>query len=221
METEIESNLEEVQLRPLRCELNILSRPDGSAMVTQGNTAVIAGVYGPVECKPQRILVDKASIETVYRPKSGLPNVSDRMRETIIKNICEIALLSVLHPRTAISIVFQELQDSGGLLSCCVNAACMALMNSGVSMKFLVAAVSCMIDEEDQVKLDPSNKELLGSKANLTFVFDSTAKRIVASHTTGMFSQDQYQECLLKCRQASSEIFTFYRSLVKKYTECT
>ncbi|GLH16465.1 Exosome complex exonuclease RRP46 [Gryllus bimaculatus] len=192
-------NVQEQWLRPLRCELNVLSRPDGSAMITQGNTAVVAAVYGPVDVKPQRILVDKASIETVYKPKSGLPNVADRMRETIIKNTCETALLSAIHPRTAVCIVLQEMQDSGGLLSCCINAACMALMDSGIAMKFLVAA---------------------GSKASLTFVFDSAKKNLVASHTSGVFSQEQYHESLLKCRQASCEIFEFYRSLVKKYIIC-
>ncbi|KAK7788565.1 hypothetical protein R5R35_000155 [Gryllus longicercus] len=212
-------NVQEQWLRPLRCELNVLSRPDGSAMITQGNTAVVAAVYGPVDVKPQRILVDKASIETVYKPKSGLPNVADRMRETIIKNTCETALLSAIHPRTAVCIVLQEMQDSGGLLSCCINAACMALMDSGIAMKFLVAAVSCMISEDDII-LDPSDKDLMGSKASLTFVFDSAKKNLVASHTSGVFSQEQYHESLLKCRQASCEIFEFYRSLVKKYIIC-
>lgn len=38
-----------------------------------GDTAVVTAVYGPVEVKPQRILIDKASVEALYRPKSGLP----------------------------------------------------------------------------------------------------------------------------------------------------
>jgi hypothetical protein len=38
-----------------------------------GDTAVVTAVYGPVEAKPQRILIDKASVEALYRPKSGLP----------------------------------------------------------------------------------------------------------------------------------------------------
>ena len=38
-----------------------------------GDTAVVTAVYGPVEAKPQRILIDKASVEAIYRPKSGLP----------------------------------------------------------------------------------------------------------------------------------------------------
>lgn len=74
----------------LSCELGILSRPDGSVSFSQGKkpkfvllniqldffldeTTVIAGVYGPVECKSSKALVEKAVIEAHFRPKSGLP----------------------------------------------------------------------------------------------------------------------------------------------------
>jgi ribonuclease PH len=33
-------------------------------------------------------------------------------------------------------------------------------MNSGIAMKFLVAAVSCMIDHEDKTLIDPDTKQL-------------------------------------------------------------
>jgi exosome complex component RRP46 len=45
-------------------------------------------------------------------------------------------------------------------LACAVNSACLALLNSGIAMKFLVAAVSCMIDNEDKTLIDPDTKKL-------------------------------------------------------------
>jgi hypothetical protein len=33
----------------------------------------VTAVFGPAEVKPQRILIDKASVEALYRPKTGLP----------------------------------------------------------------------------------------------------------------------------------------------------
>jgi hypothetical protein len=33
-------------------------------------------------------------------------------------------------------------------------------MNSGIAMKFLFAAVSCMIDHEDKTLIDPDSKQL-------------------------------------------------------------
>lgn len=36
-----------------------------------GNTAVVAGIYGPIEAKPQKMIYDKASIEVSYIPVKG------------------------------------------------------------------------------------------------------------------------------------------------------
>lgn len=38
-----------------------------------GDTTVMAGIYGPVEVKMKHVLIDKASVECCYRPKSGVP----------------------------------------------------------------------------------------------------------------------------------------------------
>lgn len=43
------------------------------------------------------------------------PAVHDRIKENFIRNICECALVTTLHPRTAINIITQEMQDSGGV----------------------------------------------------------------------------------------------------------
>lgn len=87
MAEEIEEN--EFILRPIKCELNQLSMSDGSAMLMQGkltsiinivtvtnrwtlgDTAVLAGIYGPIESKPQKMIYDKACIEVSYIPIKG------------------------------------------------------------------------------------------------------------------------------------------------------
>lgn len=93
---------------------------------------MLASVYGPVEVKLQKVLIDKASVECYYRPKSGagwwhynltflqqnsvlsyITGIQDRFRESIIRNICETALAATLHPRTAILINLQEMQNRG------------------------------------------------------------------------------------------------------------
>lgn len=47
------------------------------------------------------------------------------------------------------------------LLACSVNAVSLALINSGIEMKFLIAAVSCMVDEEGVIIVDPDDKQLM------------------------------------------------------------
>lgn len=102
-------------LQEMKCQLNILSRSDGSVILSQGQTVVIASMHGPVEAKIQKTLIDKASVEVIFRPKTGISLVKDRLKESVIKSTCESALLTMLHPRTSVIITLQELQDQGSV----------------------------------------------------------------------------------------------------------
>ena len=56
--------VEKPRLRPLGCELSLLSRSDGSASFTFGDdTFVIACVYGPTDVRISKERIDKATVE--------------------------------------------------------------------------------------------------------------------------------------------------------------
>nr|KAF6406711.1 exosome component 5 [Molossus molossus] len=102
-------------LRHFACEQNLLSRPDGSASFLQGDTSVLAGVYGPAEVKVSKEIFNKATLEVILRPKIGLPGVAEKSRERLIRNTCEAVVLGALHPRTSITIVLQVISDAGSV----------------------------------------------------------------------------------------------------------
>ncbi|KAG5456954.1 MAG: ribosomal protein S5 domain 2-type protein, partial [Olpidium bornovanus] len=59
-------------LRPPGCELALLERTDGSARYDCGDqTKVLVGVYGPVEVRQREELLDRATIQAVFRPLVG------------------------------------------------------------------------------------------------------------------------------------------------------
>ncbi|KAF7386193.1 hypothetical protein HZH68_013325 [Vespula germanica] len=214
---EVDTVEKELKLRPMLCELNQLSMPDGSAMLMQGDTTVVAGVYGPVEPKAQKMIYDKASVEVVYSPVKGPTKIDDRMIELYVRESCEPAIIVMLHPGSAICINIQEIQNKGSLLACIINSACLALINSGISMKFTVAAITCMIEKESKnIILDPDNNQLQNATAVFTFTYDSIKKDIISCNTMGCFTDKEFLECLDKCRQASSCVFDFYREVVKR-----
>lgn len=216
MKMHMASLLDSPKLRPLQCELGNLSRPDGSSVLTQGDTCVISAVYGPGEVRLNREQLDKATVEVVYKPKSGLPGCADKSRERILRNTCETVLIASLHPRSSVSITVQELQDSGSFLAACLNSACLALLDSSVSMKCLVAAVHCCVSENGNITLDPTSKDEKESLASMTFAFDSRDKNVITVVANGKCSKEQFEKCLLTCREASSSVFAFFREIIGK-----
>ncbi|XP_011139041.1 exosome complex component RRP46 [Harpegnathos saltator] len=205
-------------LRPINCEINLLSRSDGSAMFMQGDTTIIVGVNGPMEAKTQKMLYDRLSVEVTYTPTKGPAKVDDRLVEAYIRETCESAIMTTLHPSSAICINLQEVQECGGLLACAINASCLALMNTGLTMKYAIAAVSCMIEKEtEETIIDPDSTQLQNAKSAFTFAFDSIKKDIVCCHTVGRFTQSELLASMDKCRQVSQYVFDYYREVTKKY----
>ena len=94
-------------------------------------------------------------------------------------------------------------------------------------------------DASLEVFLDPTEAQEAAAKAVLTFAFESTGKKLVASYFSGqsraggggsgggggggvalegggVLSDKKLQECLSLCSQAADEIFQFYRDCVKQ-----
>ncbi|XP_039103053.1 exosome complex component RRP46 [Hyaena hyaena] len=207
-------------LRHFACEQNLLSRPDGSASFLQGDTSVLAGVYGPAEVKVSKEIFNKATLEVILRPKIGLPGVAEKSRERLIRNTCEAVVLGALHPRTSITVVLQVISDAGSLLACCLNAACMALVDAGVPMRALFCGVTCALDSEGTLVLDPTAKQEKEARAVLTFALDSVERKLLMSTTKGLYSDAELQQCLAAAQAASQCVFRFYReSLQRRYSK--
>ncbi|XP_015277187.1 PREDICTED: LOW QUALITY PROTEIN: exosome complex component RRP46, partial [Gekko japonicus] len=178
-------------LRRIVCEQGLLSRPDGSASWMQGDTSVLVGVYGPTEVKVSKEIYDKATFEVMLKPKIGLPGVYERSREQMIKKTCEAAVLGTLHPRSSITIVLQVVTDGGSLLSTSLNATCVGLMDAGLPLNSLFSGVTCALDADGNLTLDPTAKQEKEARAVLTFAIDSTEKKVLMSSTKGTCSVEE------------------------------
>ncbi|XP_075892770.1 exosome complex component RRP46 [Nelusetta ayraudi] len=205
-----------VSLREFGSEQSFLSRPDGSASFIQGDTSVLAGVYGPAEVKVSKEIYDRATLEVLVQPKVGLPTVRERSQEQCVRETCEAALLLSLHPRSSLTLVLQVLHDDGSLLSSFLNAACMTLMDAGLPMNCLFCGVTCAIDKDGEIITDPTAAQEKESRALMTFAIDSTEQRVMMSSTKGSFSVLELQQCIAVSRKASEKIFQFYRDSVRR-----
>nr|XP_039321584.1 exosome complex component RRP46 isoform X2 [Saimiri boliviensis boliviensis] len=151
---------------------------------------------------------------------SFLQGVAEKSRERLIRNTCEAAVLGTLHPRTSITVVLQVVSDAGSLLACCLNAACIALVDAGVPMRALFCGVTCALDSDGSLVLDPTSKQEKEARAVLTFALDNVERKLLMSSTKGLFSDAELQQCLAAAQAASQHIFRFYReSLQRRYSK--
>eukprot|EP01114_Cavostelium_apophysatum_P015881 TRINITY_DN4415_c0_g1_i2.p1 TRINITY_DN4415_c0_g1~~TRINITY_DN4415_c0_g1_i2.p1 ORF type:complete len:252 (+),score=23.22 TRINITY_DN4415_c0_g1_i2:104-757(+) len=128
----------------------ISSRADGSAYFEQGNTKVIATVYGPHEVTSKnKALHDRAIINCEYsmatfstgeRKKKTKGDRRSKEISLIIKQTFESAVMVHLFPRSQIDIFVQILQADGGTRCASINAATLALINAGIPMSDFVCS---------------------------------------------------------------------------------
>lgn len=106
------------------------------------------------------------------------------------------------------------------LLACCLNAACMALVDAGVPMRALFCGVTCALDSDGTFMLDPTAKQEKEARAVLTFALDSVERKLLMSTTKGLYSDAELQQCLAAAQTASQHVFRFYReSLQRRYSK--
>lgn len=84
-------------------------------MYQLGETTINCTINGPGEVKLHNLQIDKAHVEVAYRSKSGLPSITDKLREKIIRETCESAISSVLYPRSSIFLQIHEIENSSGV----------------------------------------------------------------------------------------------------------
>ncbi|XP_067133476.1 exosome complex component RRP46 [Centruroides vittatus] len=206
----------EIMLGSQSAALNNLSRPDGSAIYSQGDTVMQAATYGPIQARYHKAYVDKAVVEVAYQPKITPRGCKEKNIERILRNTLENVVILSSFPRSVLSVAVQEVQNRGSLLSCSINAACLAIIDSGIPMKHTIAAVDAVLLEDGKIVVNPTSKEEKLAKARFTLAFETVKFRLVTTNTSGRFTLKEFENCVEACRSASGKVVDFYRSLISR-----
>lgn len=136
------------EVRRVRCQLGVLEQADGSALLEQGNTNVIAAVYGPRECANRvDALQDRAIINVELSNASfaqgerrGKIKTDRKANEVaaLVREAFEVAVLVHLYPNSQIDIFLQIVQVDGGRTAAAINAANLALIDAGIPLRDFV-----------------------------------------------------------------------------------
>jgi len=138
------------ELRKISASISTQPTADGSSLVTTGNTSVVCTITGPREGRGQgdrtnaivETEINIAPFAQLDRRRVGRTDKRVQELQTTISQAFQAHLFTHLYPRSSILISLTVLSLDGGLLSTCLNAASIALIDAGVPMPSILASIT-------------------------------------------------------------------------------
>jgi len=219
------------ELRRIQCRMGVYGQADGSAYLEQGNTKVLAAVYGPHEMRGSRLkpLFDKVVVNCQYsmavfstgerkrRPRGDRKSMemSQHLKQTF-----EATIKTELYPRSQIDIFVEVLQADGGNYCACVNAATLALIDAGIPLKDYVSACTASL-VADTPLVDVSSLEATTGGPELTVAAHPKSGQIVLLEMSHRFHLDHLSQVMDVALAGCRDIYTILDKVVRKHVSVT
>lgn len=214
------------QLRPVKMEVGVLKNADGSAYIEQGNTRVLAAVYGPREVHPKHLtLPDRAILRTRYHMvpystderKSPAPTRREIELSKVIREALESVIFVELYPRTTIDVFIEVIQADAGTRTAGLMAASLALADAGIPMKDLIAAVA-IGKVNGTLVLDINQVEDEYGEADMPIAMMPSLGEIVLLQLNGVLTEEEFYEALKLAQKGIEQLYELEKQvLMKKY----
>ncbi len=216
------------ELRPIKIEVGVLKRADGSCYFELGDNKVIAAVYGPREMHPRHAQDAKMAV-VKFRYNMAPFSVDDRKRPGPDRRSVEISKVSrealdpvimrEYYPKTAIDVYVEILQSDAGTRTAGINAASIALADAGIPMKDLVSSVAVgKIDGE--IVLDLNAIEDNHGEADMPVAMVARTNTITLLQMDGRLEKEEFERGLKLAMGACHQIYELQRAaLIDRYSE--
>ncbi|MDQ1274573.1 MAG: exosome complex component [Euryarchaeota archaeon] len=214
------------EIRPMKIEIGVLSRADGSCYLEWGRNKILVGVFGPREAHPRRSQrADSAVIR--YRYNMASFSVEDRARPGPSRRSIEISkvsreafepvIMAEMFPKTAIDIFVEVLQADAGTRTAAINASSIALADAGIPMKGLIT--SCAFGKVDgQIVLDLNKEEDNYGEADFPVAMTQDGE-ITLVQMDGNLTPDEIKKGLELVKKGCKEILAIQQAVLRKKFE--
>jgi len=215
------------QLRPIKIEVGVLARADGSCYIEMGGNKVIAAVYGPREVHPRHLQeVTRAIVR--YRYNMASFSVEERKRpgpdrrsyelSKVSREALEPVILTSYFPRSVIDVFVEVLQADAGTRTAGINAASVALADAGIPMKGMISA--CAAGKVgDTLILDPMKVEDNFGQADMPIAMTPNGD-LTLLQMDGKLTKDEFVRALEMAMKGCQDIYEIQRKcLVDKYAQ--
>jgi exosome complex component RRP41 len=214
------------ELRPIKLEVGVLSRADGSAYIEQGKSKILVAVYGPRELHPRHLAQpDEALLQCIYRMatfsveerKSPAPSRRETELSKVITESLAPAVFLKYFPRASIDVYIQVIQADGGTRCSSITAASLALADAGIPLRDLVAA--CAAGKIDgKIALDLSDIEDKSGQADLPVAIMPRKNLVTLIQMDGFLTKPEFVEAYELALKGCQKIYDMQREvLIQKY----
>lgn len=213
------------ELRPIKIEVGVLSRADGSCYIEMGDNKIVAAVYGPREVHPRhlqevtraivRFRYNMASFSVEERKRPG-PDRRSHEVSKVSREALEPVILTSYFPRSVIDIFVEVLQADAGTRTAGINAASVALADAGIPMTGLISA--CAAGKAGgHIMLDLMKEEDNFGEADMPIAMTPNGE-ISLLQMDGNFTQKEFGEALELAKVGCQQIYEIQRkALSDKY----
>ncbi|CAH2098276.1 unnamed protein product [Euphydryas editha] len=206
------------ELRRIRCKLGVFTQPDGSAYLEQGNTKVLAAVYGPHQASKSKSSVEGVVVNCQYSmatfstgERKNRPRGDRKSQEMSLhlRQALTAAIKTELYPRSQIDIYIEVLQADGGAYCASVNAATLALVDAGVPLRAYACACSASMawrGAEPAPLLDVGHVEEAAGGVVLTVASLPSTGNIALLELSHRLHSDYFEIVLSRAMQGCRDI---------------
>lgn len=212
--------------RPVKMEVGVLDKSDGSAYIEMGNTKIFAAVFGPKEAHPRHlaqphraILNCRYHMATFSVEERKAPGMTRREVELskVIKEALGTLVFLEEFPRSAIDVFIEVIQADAGTRTAGITAASLALADAGLPMSDLCAGIAAG-KVEGRIVLDPSEAEDKHGEADMPVAMAPSLNSIVLLQLNGRMSPSEFNEALQLARKGINKLYELQRrALAKKF----
>jgi len=212
------------ELRPIKLEVGLLDKADGSAYIEHGRNKILAAVFGPREAHPKHIaLADRAVVRCRYHMapfstderKSPAPSRRELELSKVIRESLEPSIMSEYFPRSTIDLFIEVLQADAGTRCAGITAASLALADAGIPLRELVAG--CAAGKIDgKVVLDLSDNEDKKGDADLPVAFMPKSNSISLLQMDGSMTEEELKQALEMAVNACRTIYEMQRDALRQ-----
>lgn len=213
------------ELRPIKIEVGVLPRADGSAYLEWGQNKVIAAVYGPKEALPKHIANPyKAVINYQYRMASfSVPehkSPKPGRREVEISKVCGEALSRAIFvekfPNTAIDVHVEILDSNAGTRIAGLTAAAVALVDAGIPMRDIVCGMT-VGKAGGNILLDLTKAEEDAPDAvDIPIAVLPGSEEIVLLQMDGLLTKEEWKKAAELAMKGCKKIAELQKEAIKK-----